>query len=104
VPVLAMAHVTGGGITENLPRVLPEGCQAIIDPRSWPVPSVFKVIQEGGEVDEAEMRRTFNMGIGFLLVVRAGEVGRAMRALEASGERVFEVGEIRDGARSVVYA
>jgi len=104
VPVLAMAHVTGGGITENLPRVLPEGCQAVIDPRAWPVPAVFKVIQEGGEVDEAEMRRTFNMGIGYLLVVRASEVGRAMRALQASGERVFEVGEIRGGTRSVVYA
>src|SRR5215472_8720996 len=103
-PVLAMAHVTGGGITENLPRVLPEGCQAVIDPRAWPVPPVFKIIQEGGEVEEAEMRRTFNMGIGYLLVVRASEVDRATRALQASGERVFEVGKIRAGARSVVYA
>src|SRR5215510_2970696 len=104
VPVLAMAHVTGGGITENLPRVLPEGCQAVIDPRAWPVPPVFTIIQAGGEVEEAEMRRTFNMGIGYLLVVRASEVDRATRALETSGERVFEVGEIRAGARSVVYA
>jgi phosphoribosylformylglycinamidine cyclo-ligase len=104
VPVLAMAHVTGGGITENLPRVLPEGCQAVIDVRAWPVPPIFRVIQDAGRVDEAEMRRTFNMGIGYLLVVRAGEAGRASRLLEASGERVFEVGEIRDGTRSVVYA
>ena len=104
VPVLAMAHVTGGGITENLPRVLPEGCQAVIDPRAWPVPPIFRVIQEGGRIEEAEMRRTFNMGIGYLLVVRAGDTSRAVQALTAAGERVFEVGEIRDGTRSVVYA
>jgi phosphoribosylformylglycinamidine cyclo-ligase len=104
VPVLAMAHVTGGGITENLPRVLPEGCQAVIDPRAWPVPPIFRVIQEGGRVEETEMRRTFNMGLGYLLVVRASDVARAAQALTAGGERVFEVGEIRDGARSVVYA
>jgi phosphoribosylformylglycinamidine cyclo-ligase len=104
VPVLAMAHVTGGGITGNLPRVLPEGCQAVLDPRAWPVPPIFRVIQEGGQVEEAEMRRTFNMGIGYLLVVRAGDASRAVQALMAAGERVFEVGEIRDGARSVVYA
>jgi phosphoribosylformylglycinamidine cyclo-ligase len=104
IPVLAMAHVTGGGITENLPRVLPEGCRAVIDRRAWLVPPVFRVIQEGGQIDDAEMRRTFNMGIGYLLVLRAGEVERATRALQASGERVFEVGEIRDGTRSVVYA
>jgi phosphoribosylformylglycinamidine cyclo-ligase len=104
VPVLAMAHVTGGGITENLPRVLPEGRQAVIDPRAWPVPPIFRVIQEGGRIEEAEMRRTFNMGIGYLLVVRAGDTSRAVQALTAAGERVFEVGEIRDGTRSVVYA
>jgi phosphoribosylformylglycinamidine cyclo-ligase len=104
VPVLAMAHVTGGGITGNLPRVLPEGCQAMLDPRAWPVPPIFRVIQEGGQVEEAEMRRTFNMGIGYLLVVRAGDAARAVQALTAAGERVFEVGEIRDGTRSVVYA
>jgi phosphoribosylformylglycinamidine cyclo-ligase len=104
VPVLAMAHVTGGGITENLPRVLPEGCQAVIDPRAWPVPPIFRVIQEGGRVEETEMRRTFNMGIGYLLVVRPSDADRAAQALTAGGERVFEVGEIRDGARSVVYA
>jgi phosphoribosylformylglycinamidine cyclo-ligase len=62
------------------------------------------VIQEGGRIEDAEMRRTFNMGIGYLLVVRAGDASRADRALTGAGERVFEVGEIRAGARSVVYA
>jgi phosphoribosylformylglycinamidine cyclo-ligase len=103
VPVLAMAHVTGGGISENLPRVLPEGCQAVIDPHAWSVPPIFRVIQEAGRVEDAEMRRTFNMGIGYLLIVRAADVGRATQALTASGERVFEVGGIRAGVRSVVY-
>ncbi|HAM58858.1 MAG TPA: phosphoribosylformylglycinamidine cyclo-ligase, partial [Candidatus Rokubacteria bacterium] len=70
VPVLAMAHITGGGITENLPRVLPEGARAVIDRSAWSVPPVFRVIQEAGQVDEVEMRRTFNMGLGYLLVVR----------------------------------
>ena len=104
VPVLAMAHVTGGGITENLPRVLPEGCQALIDPRAWPVPAIFRLIQEAGGVEEAEMRRAFNMGLGYLLVVRAGDTGRAADLLGQAGERVFDVGEIRAGVRSVVYA
>jgi phosphoribosylformylglycinamidine cyclo-ligase len=104
VPVLAMAHVTGGGVTENLPRVLPEGCQAVIDPRAWPVPPIFPILQEAGRIDDAEMRRTFNMGLGYLVVVRPGDAARAAQLLTAAGERVFDVGEIRAGARSVVYA
>ena len=104
VPVLAMAHVTGGGVSLNLPRVLPEGCQAVIDPRAWPVPPIFRIIQEAGRVEDAEMRRTFNMGLGYLLVVRPGDAARAAQTLSAAGERVFDVGEIRAGARSVVYA
>ncbi len=104
VPVLAMAHVTGGGVSLNLPRVLPEGCQAVLDPRAWPVPPIFRIIQEAGRVEDAEMRRTFNMGLGYLLVVRPGDAARAAQTLSAAGERVFDVGEIRAGARSVVYA
>jgi phosphoribosylformylglycinamidine cyclo-ligase len=104
VPVLAMAHVTGGGVTENLPRVLPDGCQAVIDPRAWPVPPIFPILQEAGRIDDAEMRRTFNMGLGYLLVVRPGDAARAAQLLTAAGERVFDVGEIRAGVRSVIYA
>ena len=104
VPVLAMAHVTGGGVTENLPRVLPDGCQAVIDPRAWPVPAIFPILQEAGRIDDAEMRRTFNMGLGYLVVVRPGDAARAAQILSEAGERVFDVGEIRAGARSVVYA
>ena len=104
VPVLAMAHVTGGGVTENLPRVLPEGCQAVIDPRAWPLAPIFRIIQEAGRVEDAEMRRTFNMGLGYLLVVRPGDAARAAQILSEAGERVFAVGEVRAGPRSVVYA
>jgi phosphoribosylformylglycinamidine cyclo-ligase len=104
VPVLGMAHVTGGGISENLPRVLPEGCQAVLEPRAWPVPPIFRIIQEAGRIEDAEMRRTFNMGLGYLLVVRPGDAARAAQVLSASGERVFDVGEIRAGDRAVVYA
>jgi phosphoribosylformylglycinamidine cyclo-ligase len=104
VAATAMVHVTGGGITENLPRLLPEGCGAVIDRQSWPVPPVFRLIQEGSGVEDAEMRRTFNMGLGYLIVVRPGDAGMAASILRAAGERVFEVGEVRAGAREVVYA
>ncbi len=104
LPVRAMAHVTGGGISLNLPRVLPEGCQALIDPRAWPVPPVFRVIQEAGRIEDSEMRRTFNMGVGFVLVVRPEDAARAAAILEGEGEQVFEIGEIRAGQRGVAYA
>ena len=104
LPVQAMAHVTGGGITENLPRVLPEGCRALIRKSSWPAPPIFSVIQEAGRVEEAEMRRTFNMGIGYLVVVRPEDAEPARALLGAAGEAVFEIGEIEAGAREVRYA
>jgi phosphoribosylformylglycinamidine cyclo-ligase len=103
VDVAAMAHVTGGGVPGNLPRVLPAGCGAALVEGSWPVPPVFRAIQQAGAVDEAEMRRAFNMGLGYLVVLPADQVRRATGVLEAAGERVFEVGEIRAGAREVVY-
>jgi phosphoribosylformylglycinamidine cyclo-ligase len=102
-PVHAMAHVTGGGITENLPRVLPEGRQAVIDPKTWPVPPIFGTIQKAAGVDDVEMRRTFNMGVGFLVVVAGADAARARDLLEKAGEQVYEVGEIVAGARGVKY-
>jgi phosphoribosylformylglycinamidine cyclo-ligase len=103
VEVRAMAHVTGGGVTGNLPRVLPPGRRAVIDRGAWPVPPVFRLIRDAAAVDDAEMRRTFNMGLGFLLVVAAADAGRAARALAAAGERVYEVGAIEVGERGVIY-
>jgi phosphoribosylformylglycinamidine cyclo-ligase len=104
VPVKAMAHITGGGITENLPRVLPEGRRAVIDRKAWAVPPVFAAIQKAAGVDDAEMRRTFNMGLGYLVVVAGPDAARARGILEKAGERVYEVGEILAGARGVQYA
>jgi phosphoribosylformylglycinamidine cyclo-ligase len=104
LPVAAMAHITGGGLTGNLPRVLPEGCRAVIDRGNWPVPAIFELIGSAGNVSRDEMYRTFNMGIGFLMVLAAEHAGEARRRLEAQGERVFEVGEIRAGARGVEYS
>lgn len=104
VPVRAMAHVTGGGITENLPRVLPEGCRAVVRPSAWPEPPVFGMLRDAGRVAEAEMRRTFNMGIGYLVVLRPEDVDGARALLGAAGEEVFEIGEIEPGPRAVRYA
>jgi phosphoribosylformylglycinamidine cyclo-ligase len=101
--VKAMAHITGGGITENLPRVLPAKGRARIDPRAWPQPPIFSAIQRAASVDDAEMRRTFNMGIGFVLVVASEDAASAARRLEALGERVYPIGEIAPGTPGVDY-
>ena len=98
-----MAHVTGGGITGNLPRVLPENCRAVIKKGSWPVPPIFPILQEAGKVAEAEMFQTFNMGIGFILVVGPEEKERMTRTLSSLSEQVFEIGEIISGQRGVQY-
>jgi len=99
--VHAMAHVTGGGLTGNLPRVLPEGRRALVRRRAWTVPPVFETLRAAGGVDDAEMFRTFNMGIGYVLVVPAGAAAATRAALAAAGETVFELGEIVAGPRGV---
>jgi phosphoribosylformylglycinamidine cyclo-ligase len=104
VRVKAMAHITGGGITENLPRVLPPGRRARIDPSAWRVPPIFTAIQRAAAVDDAEMRRTFNMGVGFVLVVAPADVATTTQRLQTAGERVIEIGEIVAGAPGVDYA
>jgi phosphoribosylformylglycinamidine cyclo-ligase len=99
--VHAMAHVTGGGITGNLPRVLPEGRRAVIRRSTWEVPPVFRTLQEAGRVEDAEMFRTFNMGIGYVAVVPPGEADGLAAALTRAGERVYRLGEIVAGERGV---
>ncbi len=101
--VKGMAHITGGGITENLARVLPEGRAARVASGSWPVPAVFRVVQAAAGLGDEEMLRTFNMGIGFMLVVGAAEAAGVAAALRAAGESVVEVGEVVDGAGGVLY-
>jgi phosphoribosylformylglycinamidine cyclo-ligase len=93
VDARAMSHITGGGLPGNVPRVLPEGTGLRVE-ASWKRPVVLDMVQKAGNVDEAEMRRTFNMGVGFLFVVPAGDVERAQQALRAAGEEPFVLGRI----------
>ena len=95
VAIKGMAHITGGGLLENIPRVLPENTVADIDGRSWPRPKLFQWLQAEGNVDEKEMHRTFNCGIGLVLVVAAADAERAMAELQAQGETVYRLGQIR---------
>jgi phosphoribosylformylglycinamidine cyclo-ligase len=103
LPVKAMAHITGGGITENLDRALPETCDARVVRGSWKVPKIFGRLSAETGLDEDEMYRTFNMGIGYMLVVDARLAADAAAILRASGECVYEVGEIVEGTGKVVY-
>lgn len=101
--VAAMAHITGGGITENLPRVLPRGVAAVIELGSWPIPPVFDHLQTLGNVPQDEMLRTFNMGIGMVLVIPSKKFKKAQTVLERAGEKPFTIGRIVKGDRKVMY-
>ncbi len=103
VEVRGMAHITGGGITDNLPRILPEGMQADIDLNAWAIPPLFRFLQETGNVDDLEMLRTFNMGQGMLFVVPLEQVKRAQETIELAGQRCALVGRIARGDNKVHY-
>ena len=105
--VKGMAHITGGGITGNLPRCLPEGVAARVDAASWTRPPLFDWLQQAGNVTPDEMLRTFNCGIGMCVVVSAADAAAAIAQLQASGETVWQIGEIvarPEGAEQVVYS
>ena len=102
--VAAMAHITGGGITENLPRVLPRGTAAAIEMGSWPLLPIFEHLQQLGNVPRDEMLRTFNMGLGMLLVVPAAKFKKAQTVLERVGEKAYTIGRIIKGERKVIYS
>lgn len=93
--VKGMAHITGGGLTENIPRVLPDGVTAEVNRETWVAPSVFAWLQQQGKVDNAEMARTFNCGIGMVVIVAKEHADAAKAHLQAAGESVFSIGEIR---------
>ncbi|MBY0309022.1 MAG: hypothetical protein K2Q09_09800, partial [Phycisphaerales bacterium] len=92
-----MAHITGSGMSGNLCRALHPGVDAVIDTTSWPVPAVFRFLQERGGVDEGEMRRVFNMGIGYCLVVRPAFASAIKEHLTRLGERVYQIGVVERG-------
>jgi phosphoribosylformylglycinamidine cyclo-ligase len=97
VGVKGLSHVTGGGIPENLGRILPEGLGAAVDAGAWPRPPIFDLIATKGPVEGAEMYRTFNMGIGMIAVVAPGDVAATLALLERKGHRAFEIGRIVPG-------
>jgi phosphoribosylformylglycinamidine cyclo-ligase len=100
-PIKALAHITGGGLLENIPRVLPEGTAAHLRQGSWPRSELFAWLQETAGIDDFEMNRTFNNGIGMVVVIDAGHADGCAAALRAAGEQVFEIGRIQtrgDGA------
>ena len=93
--VKGMAHITGGGLTENIPRVLPENVMAALERKNWQAPTVFAWLQQHGEIDDAEMARTFNCGIGMVVIVARNHAEAAREFLTGHGETVFSIGEIR---------
>ncbi len=100
--VRGIAHITGGGILENLGRILPKKVQAVIDLYSWPIPQVFRMMQRIGKVDQDEMYKTFNMGIGMVVVVEAKAADKIMKFLKKRGEKAYLIGEIGKGKGEVI--
>ncbi len=96
-PVHALAHITGGGLVENLPRVLPEDTLAVIDTQSWPIPPIFAWLKAQGNIPEGEMWRTFNQGIGMVACIPQGHVEPALATLKAHGEKAWVIGRIEAG-------
>lgn len=104
IPVGGIAHITGGGLTDNVPRALPAGCRAVLRPAAWPEPPVFGLLRRLGRIEEAEMRRTFNLGVGMALFVPPERADAAVGALRAAGELAWIIGEVVAGERGVTYA
>ena len=93
--ISGMAHITGGGLYDNLPRILPSACQARLQGQNWEVPSIFPFLQQKGDITDYEMYRVFNSGIGFVLVVPASHLEGALELLHGMGERAFHIGTIK---------
>ena len=94
IPLNGMAHITGGGLPENLPRCLPEGCQARLTPDSWPRPALFNWLQNAGEIPEKDLWNTFNLGIGFCLVLPPASINRALAICQDTGHQAWTIGSI----------
>jgi phosphoribosylformylglycinamidine cyclo-ligase len=102
LPVLGLAHITGSGIEGNLPRCFPKGISARLGKASWPVPPLFREIQKRGHIDEAEMFRTFNMGLGMIAIVRPASAAQALRTLAAAGLKASIIGRTEKGEGRVI--
>jgi len=102
LPVHGLAHITGGGLTDNIPRVLPAGTEAVLERRRWGVDPVFDWLQSSAHIDAAEMYRTFNCGLGMVVIVPPAQAAAATQLLAAHGESAHIIGEVRRGERGVV--
>ena len=104
IDVLAMAHITGGGLLENIPRVLPHNLSAIIDTHSWQLPPIFQWIQDTGNISDIDMRNTFNLGVGMVVAVREQDVSTALATLQQSGETAWLVGQVVEGEQTISFS
>lgn len=102
--IKGMAHITGGGLLENVPRILPEGCSVRINKTGWDIPAIFEIIQDIGNINENEMFRVFNMGIGMVVIVSALNAKKILNDLRNAGESVVIIGEVTEGEKSVHIA
>jgi phosphoribosylformylglycinamidine cyclo-ligase len=93
--IKGLAHITGGGLLENIPRVLPDNCHAIVDTGGWPLPEIFSLLQQGGRIAAEEMARTFNCGVGMAVIVSPDAAEHFISGMECA----FIVGRIQDGSR-----
>ena len=100
--ILGMAHITGGGFLDNIPRILPDNCQVVIKEGTWEIPAIFLFLKEKGEVPEMDMYRTFNMGIGMVVIVRPESVKETVKLLNDMGEKAYVIGEVIQGEKKVV--
>ncbi|MBW7474858.1 phosphoribosylformylglycinamidine cyclo-ligase [Paenibacillus oenotherae] len=103
VTVKGMAHITGGGFIENIPRVLPEGVNVNVEYGSWPIQPIFQLMQEKGSITNRDMFTTFNMGIGMVVVVPAEQADEALRIAAELGEDVYRIGTVTEGSRIVTF-
>ena len=104
VSLHGLSHITGGGLVDNIPRVLPEGLEVVLERQAWPREPIFEWLQQQGKIADAEMYRVFNCGIGMTLQVSAGDAQRAIGILRAAGQEALVIGEVRTGTRGVVIA
>lgn len=101
--VKGMCHITGGGLTENIPRILPEGTKVVINKNAWEKKAIFDLLQVRGDIAEMEMLRTFNMGVGYILIISENEVPSVLADLQEQGEKAWVIGEVATGDRVVEY-
>src|SRR5207247_1070775 len=100
--IAVLAHITGGGLLDNIPRILPENTSVQLNRGSWPIPPIFQLIQKEAQADEKAMFRTFNMGIGMVAIIPAPQAHAITAALEEAGEQVYEIGQVISGSRGVI--